>query len=365
MEYKDYYKTLGVPRSASQAEIKKAFRKQARQHHPDRNAGDKQAEGRFKDLNEANEVLSDPEKRKLYDELGANWEAYAKAGAAAGGSGAGGANPFGAGGPFGGAGGFGRAGRSGNVRYEFRTSGDPGEFSDFFRVFFGGEDVDAGGRGAGSAGRATNRRSASGGASFDEILAGLGLDGQAGTAGGRSGAGAQGRPVPRPAIEAHAELSLEEAFHGTTRRVEVGDKRLDVTIPRGVATGSRIRLSGKGPDGRDLVVVVRVRPHHTFNRKGADLERDLRITLREALLGGEVPVTTLKGRVLLKIPAGTQPGRRFRLTGQGMPRFKAEGAGDLYVTAQVVLPAHLSDEARAAAEQFLDLVDQPDPGDGG
>jgi molecular chaperone DnaJ len=143
--------------------------------------------------------------------------------------------------------------------------------------------------------------------------------------------------------------------------VQVEGKRYEVQLPRGVDTGSRVRLSGKGPDGRDLVVTVRVRPHSVFTRRGADLERELPVTLREALLGAEVPVTTLKGRILLTIPAGTQTGRTLRLTGQGMPRMKGGGTGDLYVKVRVVLPRTLSDEARTAATTFLDLVDQPDP----
>jgi DnaJ-class molecular chaperone len=158
-----------------------------------------------------------------------------------------------------------------------------------------------------------------------------------------------------------ADVSLEEAFHGTSRIVELDGRRLEVRIPRGVDTGSRVRLSGKGPDGRDLEVVIRVRPHRVFTRKGDDLERELPVTLGEALVGAEVPVATLKGRVLLKIPAGTQNGRSFRLKGQGMPRFKGEGAGELYVRVRVILPTDLSDRAKEAAEQFLDLVHQPDP----
>ena len=169
---------------------------------------------------------------------------------------------------------------------------------------------------------------------------------------------APARPTPS---EATAELSLEEAFAGTTRLVEVDGKRLEVTIPRGVDTGSRIKLTGKGAGGGDLVVVCRVRPHGVFTRKGADLERELPITLRDALLGGQVPVGTLKGRVLLTIPPGTQSGRTFRLAGQGMPRFKAEGQGDLYAKAKVLIPTELSDEAREAATRFLELAHQPDP----
>jgi DnaJ-class molecular chaperone len=354
MEYKDYYAILGVPRTASKADIKKAFRKLAQKHHPDRNPGDKAAEQRFKDVNEANAVLSDAEKRKAYDTLGANWEAYTRAGAAAGapgGAGASGGNPFGPGGPFAGFGG--NAGQGGNVRYEFRTSPGAEGFSDFFRVFFGGEAPGAARRGPAEG---------AGGMSFADILAGLGLDANGGAAPAGSSRGTHAAPRPAlPAIEAEADVSLEEAYHGTTRLLEIDGRRLEVKIPPGVSTGSRIKLTGRGPDGRDLVVVTRVRSHPVFVRTGPDLERDLPITLREALLGGEVPVTTLKGRVLLKIPAGTQNGRTFRLTGQGMPRFRADGFGDLRVKIRVVLPASLTPEAIDAAKRFTDLADQPDP----
>lgn len=348
MEFQDYYKTLGVPRTASQAEIKKAFRKLARESHPDRHPGDKTAERRFKDVNEAHAVLSDPSKREKYDRFGRDWEAYERAGAAAGAAGSAGGNPFGPNGPFAGYAGGSRSG-PGGVRYEFRTSGDPGAFSDFFRMMFGDE---------GAASGEPEVFSTSGG-SMDDILASMGY---AGATRGRSRAGTdrvgQARLAP---VEATAEITLEEAFHGTTRIVEVGGRRLEVTIPRGVDSGSRIRLSGKGPDGRDLVVVTKVRPHRVFARNGADLEREVPITLKEALLGGEIHVGTLKGRVLLKLPAATQNGRKFRLKGQGMPRLRAEGAGDLYVRVKVILPSHLSDEAKAAAERLFELVDQPDP----
>ena len=337
MEYKDYYQTLGVPRTASQAEIKKAFRKLARELHPDKNAGDKAAEKRFKDVNEANAVLSDQDKRKQYDTLGANWEAFSQAGAAGGTR----ADPFAA---FRTAGGPG-----GNIRYEFHTAGGGSEeFSDFFRVFFGGEDV-------GPSTTRTRQRAGAGGAlNIEDLLAQMGVNADTTRRSTTSTA-------PRPPVEATAELTLEEAFHGTSRLVEVGGKRLEVTIPRGVDTGTRIRLSGKGGDGRDLIVVCRVRPHSTFIRRGADLERELQLTLEEALLGAEVPVTTLKGRVLLTVPAGTQNGRTFRLAGQGMPRFKGSGSGDLYVKTKVVLPASLSEEARKTATRLFEQIDQPNP----
>ena len=341
MDYQDYYQTLGLTRSASQPEIKKAFRKLAREHHPDKRPGDAVAERRFKDINEAHAVLSDPEKRRKYDLLGANWESYSEAGAGAHGSPAGG-NPFA---------GFGRgAGQAGNVRYEFRTSGAGagGDFSDFFRTFFAGED----GAGAGSAGRSQRA-----GPTFEEILGQMGLNAAA-HANGPAGR----RPAASPApMEATAEISLEEAFHGTSRRIEIDGKRLELTIPPGADNGTRIKLSGRGRGGGDVVVVVRVRPHATFTRRGADLERELPITLEEALLGGEVPVTTLKGRVLLKIPPSTQHGRIFKLTGQGMPHLRATGVGNALVKVRVVLPSGLDAAAEQAARTFLELVDQPDP----
>jgi len=336
MDVRDYYQTLGVPRAATPAEIKKAFRKLARENHPDKKPGDKAAEQRFKDINEANEVLSDPAKRTKYDRFGSDWEAYeraAKAGGAAGhgatrGPGAGG-DPFGPGGPFAGYADFAGAGtQGGNVRYEFRTAGPgaaggAGGFSDFFEMLFG----NAAGPSDGS------------------------------SSGGR-------RPQARPAlapVEATAEISLEEAFHGASRIVDVGGRRLEVSIPRGVDTGSRVKLTGKGPDGRDLIVVIRLARDPVFTRRGADLEREVPVTLREALLGGEVHVRTLKGRVLLTLPPGTQSGKSFRLTGQGMPHLKGGSTGDLYVKVRLVLPTHLSSEAAEAATAFLDLAHQPDP----
>lgn len=342
MDYKDYYAILGIPRDASQADVKKAFRKLARQHHPDRNQGDAAAERRFKDVNEANEVLSDPGKRKLYDQLGADWEAYARAGARPASGGPGG-DPFGPGGPFAG---FASAGGPGGVRYEFRTSGDPGGFSDFFNAFFGGS---SGGPAAGS--RAGGRT----GPSFEDILGDMDLEG-----GGR-GRVASTRPAARAAYEAEAEITLEEAFEGTTRLVSVDGRRLEVTIPRGVSTGSRVKLTGKGPGGADLVVVVRVAPHPVFTRHGRDLERELPLALEEALLGSKVHVGTLKGQVLLTIGPGTQDGKRIRLKGQGMPAIRGDERGDLYVRTRVVLPTDLSDDAKRAARRFFDLVHQPDP----
>ncbi len=364
MDFQDYYTTLGVPRTATKADIKKAFRKLARESHPDKKPGDKAAEKRFKAVNEANAVLSDADKRKKYDRLGKDWEAYSRAGvdpdAAAGPYGNG--SPFGAGAPFDG---FSRTHGSGgaaggpNIRYEFRTSGGAGgaDFSDFFRTFFGAEDGPTPGPGA--------RRGPASGPSFEDILSGMNLGGTqaTGTASRSRGAsaGAAGSP-PRlgTTAEATAEIDLDEAYRGTTRLLELDGRRLEVKIPRGADSGTKIKLSRQGPNGGDIVVTVKVRPHPVFTRKGADLERDLALSLEEALLGGEVPVATLKGRVLLKIPAATQNGHRFRLTGQEMPHLRSEGAGALYAKARIVLP-QLDDTLVDEAGALLARVNQPDP----
>jgi DnaJ-class molecular chaperone len=190
----------------------------------------------------------------------------------------------------------------------------------------------------------------------------MGLDGSgAGTGGARTATATRPAVRPAAAAEAIAEITLDEAYHGTTRRIDVDGRRLEVSIPKGADTGTRVRLTGKAPGGGDIHVVIRQAPDPTFARKGADLERDLALTLGEALLGAEVPVRTPGGRVLLKIPAGTQTGRTFRLTGRGMPRVKAAGHGDLFVKARVIIPTDLDDDALAAARRFIDLAQQRDP----
>ncbi len=347
MEYRDYYATLGVPRNASQADIKKAYRKLARRHHPDVNKGDAAAERRFKEINEAHAVLGDPEKRKAYDELGANWEMYQRAGA---GSGA-------AGDPFARFRGFaGGGGAPGGVRFEYH--GDPEDlagFSEFFRTFFAGGASPFGAEGASDRGRTRVRVG-----SLEDLFGDLG-QAEART-NGRGGAGT--RPQRRraaPRYQTEAEVTLEEVAAGTKRLVEVDGRRIEVTIPPGVEDGQRIRFSGVGRDGSDVFLRVRVARHPVFTRRGADLERELPITLAEALLGAEVPVDTLSGRVLLRIPAETQNGRTFRLAGKGLPRFRGEGRGDLYVKVRPILPTGLDEKSRELAREFLDQVRQPDP----
>jgi curved DNA-binding protein len=346
MEYRDYYATLGVPRTASQAEIKKAFRKLARQHHPDVNKGDAAAERRFKELTEANEVLSDAEKRQLYDQLGANWQAYQHAGAGSGRPG----QPF--------AGFEGSAAGGPGVRFEYH--GNPEDlagFSDFFRTFFGGgASPFSGGRSAFGGGAGTRTRVRTG--SLEDLFAELGQPGAGQPGTGRQGANGR-RLAPR--YEAEAELTLEEVAAGAKRRLELDGKRIEVSIPAGVADGGRIRFSGVGADGGDVYLRVSIRPHPVFTRKGADLHRELPITLGEALLGAEVPVETLGSRVLLRIPPETQSGRAFRLAGKGLPRFRAEGRGDLYAKVRVVLPDSLDERGRELARQLVEHVNQPDP----
>ena len=355
MEYRDYYATLGVPRTATQAEIRKAFRRLAREHHPDVNKGDAGAERRFKEVSEANEVLSDSEKRKAYDQLGANWEAYQRAGAATG------RDPF-----AGFASAAGSPGSPGGVRFEFH--GDPEDlagFSDFFRTFFAGSATGGAAAAGPSAGWRT--RMAGGDPDLGPLFGGIGGETGAGYTSSGFGTGtARGRRVDRPTERSDAvattSVTLEEVMTGTERVLQVGGKRLEVRVPPGVRDGQRIRLSGKAEGGGHIYLTVSVEPHTVFTRDGANLSRELPLTLGEALLGGQVHVETIGGkRLLLTIPAGTQQGRMFRLTGQGLPRGTGDGRGDLLVRTRVALPTHLDEEGRELARAFVEHVKQPDP----
>lgn len=324
MEYKDYYAVLGVPKTATAAEIKKAYRRLARELHPDRNPGNAEAERRFKEANEANAVLSDPQKRRQYDELGANWQAYDSAGFP------GGATDWA---------GFG--GAPGGVRWETRrvNAEDLGGFSDFFRAFFGGEGSPLG------AGRSTG--------GFDQVF----------EFGDR--AGAAPRAVGRR-TEAHAtaEVTLAEVARGAERMVSVDGRRLQVAIPAGVNDGSRIRLrgavkqSGGGPAG-DVVITVKVQPDPRFERRGADLVTELPLTLAEALLGAEVPVPVPTGSVKLRVRPNTQNGQEIHIPGRGLPK-RGGGRGDLVVRTRVVLPT-LDERAREELAKALGKHPQADP----
>jgi DnaJ-class molecular chaperone len=352
MEYRDYYATLGVSKDATQADIKKAYRRLARKHHPDVNKGDATSEQRFKEIGEANEVLSDPQKRKAYDELGANWAAFQRAGGPAGSASKG-------------FGGFDGTAAGPGVRFEYH--GDPADlegFSDFFRAFFGGASGATGARGG-------RRRAAATGAGeafdIDPLFGGIGGDTGAGYASSGFGTASPrgARRAPRPAVaDASAEttVTLEEVLHGTQRQLETAGKRLEVRIPPGVTDGQRIRLSGKAEGGGHIYITVHVEPHPVFTRDQDDLSMDLPLTLGEALLGGPVTFVSLGARRLqLTIPSGTQNGRLFRLAGQGLPRRGGSGRGDLRVRTTVVLPTSLDEEGRRLAQDLVDHIDQPDP----
>ena len=322
MDFKDYYSTLGVAKTATEKEIKQAFRKLARKHHPDVNPGDKTAEAKFKEINEAYEVLGDPEKRRKYDELGTNWREYARAAAA------GQAGPQGAWNvPFGG-----QAGEGGfrtMTEEEMREMfGDADPFSDFFHTFFGGS---MGGDDA-RRGRTTRTRAR------------------------------HGRDV-----EQEIELGLEDAFHGAMRRLSIkhdGHARtVDVRIPAGVGDGSRVRIAGEGEPGTgnaqsgDLYLRIRLAPHPRFERKGRDLYTRVTVPLTTAVLGGEAEVETLGGKSLrLKVPPATQNAQRFRLRGHGMPvAGKPDETGDLYATVNVQVPRELTPEQREHFEALRRL----------
>jgi curved DNA-binding protein len=284
---KDYYNTLGVPRTASDQEIKQAYRRLARTYHPDINPGDKKAEARFKEINEAYEVLSDKGKREKYDRFGSDFRRYEQAGA---------------------------------------TGADypPGDFSDIFETIFGGR----GGPGRGPGRGGFNVR----------------MEGQD--------------------VEQYIDISFDDAYHGTSRAVQFSNangtpRTISVKIPAGVDTGNRVRVPGEGAPGMnggrrgDLYLVVRVQPHPRFERKGDDLYMDLDTPVYTMLLGGQVEVPTLGGKLIkLNIPEQTQNGRVFRLSGQGMPIMRSDQFGDLYVKLRAVLPEKLSPRER---ELFAEL----------
>jgi DnaJ-class molecular chaperone len=316
VEFKDYYATLGVAKTATDKEIKQAFRKLARKHHPDVNPGDKKAEARFKEINEAYEVLGDPAKRKKYDELGANWRMYEQAEAQ------GGPNPFAGSWNVNVGGGGGQSGFRTMTQEEMEeVFGEANPFSDFFTTFFGG-----GGGSTGGFGGADPRR------------------------------GPRGRSRTRPGrdVEHEIELTLEDAYHGTTQRFSLkhgGHARtVDVRIPPGVGDGSRVRVAGEGESGvggasaGDLYLRVRLAPHPTFERKGRDLHVKVAVAAATAVLGGEAEVNTLAGRpVRLRIPPLTQNAQVFRLRGYGMPAVgKPDEKGDLYARVEVQLPTELT-----------------------
>lgn len=301
MEYKDYYKVLGVERNASQDAIKKTYRKLAMKYHPDQNRGNKQAEEKFKDINEAYEVLSDPQKRQRYDQLGASYSQWQNQG--------------------GGRGGFNwddwvtnqQRGRGPSVNTD--GFGDAfGGFSDFFSAIFGGMPV---------GGRTVSRQ-----------------------------------PAKPPVIEQKVQITLQESYRGTQRQFQIGDRKIEVKIPAGAVTGTKVRMAGAAPTSSpnqksDILLNIEVLPDARYTIQGQDLTTDVNVDLFTAILGGSVKVSTISGDVNLTIPAGTQPGQKIRLAGRGLPKLKDNKVfGDLLVVIKVEIPRKLTDKQRKLFEEL-------------
>ncbi len=295
----DYYQTLGVEKSATEKEIKQAFRKLAKKYHPDANPNDPTAEGKFKEINEAYEVLGDSEKRAQYDRFGS---AYQRMGGA--------------------------AGTNGGAYYTNVDVGDVGDgpFADILESLFGGRP---GGRTPGTQ-----------------------------DWGRRTAPAMNGRD-----LEQNVAISLQEAYSGTTRVVTKGDRRIKVNIPAGAATGTKVRVAGEGEPGAyggkpgDLYLIVQVEPDSRFERQGDNLYTDVKVDMFTALLGGEAEVTTLERPVKLKIPAGTQSGRKFRLSSKGMPVLRQKDQrGDLYARIMIHVPANLTDEQRELVRKLQESL---------
>ena len=300
MEYKDYYKILGVERTASQDEIKKAFRKLAMKYHPDKNPGDKKSEDKFKEINEAHEVLGDKQKRARYDQLGESYSRWQQGG---------GSGNFNWDDWF--------TNNAGGQRVEVGDLNDMfgGGFSDFFTRIFGG----AGGFGGATTQAQTRRRAV------------------------------------RPQYEQPVTISLQEAYNGAERILQMGDRRLTVKIPPGAHTGTKVRMAKASPDGGDIYLTVEVAPDGQYELKGIDIYTDVSIDLYTAVLGSQVRIPTLSGDVMLSIPAGTQPGQTFRLAGRGLPRLNdPQNHGDLFARIKVKLPRQLTPKQRELFERLRD-----------
>jgi len=298
MDYKDYYKTLGVERKASADEIRSAYRKLAMKYHPDKNPGDKKAEEKFKEINEAYQVLSDEQKRAHYDRLGSAYSNFRTTGGRPG--------------DFQWEDWFQQqqgTGQRGNVDDIFGGAGGMGGFSDFFRTIFG-EAMRSQGR---------------------------------------------GNPFAQesPGYEQEVGISFKESFEGTSRQLQKPNgSKLTVRIPAGVKTGSKVRVAGAGPDGTDLYMLIQVEEDDRFEREGSNLTTTSNVDVFTLILGGDTEVETPTGKVKLSIPAGTPPEQIFRLAGRGMPHVKdSKTRGDLYVKLKVQIPKYLSSKQRELIEE--------------
>jgi curved DNA-binding protein len=318
MEYKDYYKLLGVEKSATQDQVKNAFRKLAMKYHPDKTKGDKAAEEKFKEVNEAYEVLRDPEKRKKYDTMGSNWKQYEQAGGQQGGFDWSQFYDQGAGG--------------GQRSYKFESGGNDSEFygggvfSDFFEQMFG--------RGGG--GYSQQRR--------------------------RAGAAI---PVRGHDLTAEMSITLEEAFSGVSKTFRLEGEAIKLNIKAGIKDGQVLKLGGKGAPGinggkpGDLLLTINVEKSPIYERKGDDLYADLNVDLYTAVLGGKVQFRTIKGAVNVTIPAGTQSGKLMKLPGMGMPSYSfKEKTGDIYLKVEVQVPQSLNSKEKALFEELRALRDK-------
>ncbi len=369
VDYKDYYKILGLPKTATEKEIKASYRKLARQYHPDVNPGDKSAEDKFKDIGEAYEVLSDEDKRGKYDQFGDQWKASSQDG---------------------GTGGPGAGGRGGAVDFDLGGMGGGGQnMDDFLSSLFGGSGSQAGGGFGGFNARTAGRPARPAPQDVDYPIEISLEDAFKGTTKtltvslpetcdrcGGAGAVSTGRGRPCPMCAGSGKVKGGRGLFGNSACPQCGGtgqatevcgqcrgegvvtrprKLSDIKIPAGVADGQRIRLAGQGAEGGDLFLKVKVRPHARFERTGDDLRTDFAVPYTVAALGGQASVETLAGRKTLNIPGGTQSGQSFRLSGQGMPRLKGGGSGDLYAKVKMTIPKDLSPRERELLTELSKL----------
>lgn len=359
MEYKDYYQILGVPRSADAKEIKKRYRTLAAKYHPDKNPDDPKAEAKFKEVGEAYEVLKDPEKRKLYDQVGSDWKRYQRAGEQAGGFDF---SQYAR--QYGGAGGPGGAGSGGHATFDF------GEM--FGSSGMGGSGM--GGSGMGGPGMGGSSPFSS----FFETLFGGGF-GQAGTASrGPGGPSYQPEPTVRKgdSIEVTLPVTLEDVLKGTEKKIRLGSQTMKVKVPPGIRDGSRLKLKGKGkagvsggPNG-DLILVISVKMPDGVELEGRNVVHTVPVDLYTAVLGGKIDVQTPEGRIKISIPAGSEPGKRLKLKGRGLPDPEGAGSGgegrgvagrggagrgDYVVKLEVQMPGKLTERERELFEELAAL----------